>query len=378
MAEPVQAADEHYQIRWTHSLQRTGERARSILFILALVAVLVYGLLKITVVVVPLLLALILAAAISPFVNWLRHHGWKPAWATATAFIVLLATLGGILVAVVSAIRSQWGSLVSQAGERTHDLWSSLKHSSLPVDDATLDQAKTYLGQLLGSGQTTDAAMEGAAMVSELATGFVLMGVILFFFLKDGRMMWAFGIQKLAGRQRAKARLAGLRAIEVLGGYVRGTAIVATVDAVLIGAALLVLGVPLALPLTVLIFIGAFIPILGATVTGVLSALVALLGVGPTAAVIVAVVVVAVNQLEGNLLQPLVMGRTLQIHPLVVLLALAIGAVVAGIIGAILAVPLTAASWAAIQVWDGGPSAQAGRPGRLGRSARPGGSGGKG
>lgn len=366
MAPPVEDADEHYQVRWTHSLHRTGERARSILFILALAVVVIFGLLQVTVVVVPMLLALILAAAINPVVNWLRHHGWKPGWATAMTFVALLAVLGGVLWAVVSAIRSEWGSLVNQAGERTHDLWSSLKDSSLPVDDATLDQAKASLGQLLGSGQTKDTAMAGAAMVSEVATGFILMAVILFFFLKDGRTMWAFGIQKLGGRQRAKARLAGIRAMDVLGGYVRGTAIVATVDAVLIGAALLILGVPLAVPLTVLIFIGAFIPILGATVTGVLAALVALFGVGPTAAVIVAVVVVVVNQLEGNLLQPLVMGRTLQIHPLVVLLALAIGAVVAGIIGAILAVPLTAAAWAAIQVWAGVPASDAGKSGMVG------------
>ncbi|MDN5904898.1 MAG: AI-2E family transporter, partial [Micrococcaceae bacterium] len=105
--------------------------------------------------------------------------------------------------------------------------------------------------------------------------------------------------------------------------------------------------------------IGAFIPILGATVTGILASVVALLGVGPVAAVIVLVVVVVVNQLEGNLLQPVVMGRTLQIHPLVVLLALATGAVVAGVLGAILAVPFTAAAWAALQVWAGVPADRA-------------------
>ncbi|WP_372698692.1 AI-2E family transporter [Arthrobacter sp. JSM 101049] len=366
MAGREHALDESERVRWTHSLSRTGERARSVLYIVALAVVVIFGLLQVTVVIVPLLLALILAAAISPVVTWLRHHGWPSGLATGASFIALVAAFGGVLVAVVLAIQAQWASLVDQAGERTGDLWSTLKSSPLPITDQTLDKAQESLRGMLASGQTGDKALAGAAMVSELTTGFILMAVILFFFLKDGRAMWAFCIQKLRGRQLAKVRVAGIRAMAVLGGYVRGTAIVATIDAVLIGACLLILQVPLALPLTVLIFLGAFVPILGATVTGVLAAVVALLGVGPVAAVIVAIVVIVVNQLEGNLLQPLVMGRTLQIHPLVVLLALATGAVIAGILGAILAVPLTAAAWAALQVWAGVPASDAGKSGLVG------------
>ncbi len=360
MTEPADELDGRERIHWTHSLTRAGERARSILYILVLVAVMVFGLLQITVVVVPLFLALILAAAISPLVNWLRHHGWSAGLATGAAFGALLVVFGGMLVGVIATIRAEWGSLVDQAGERTGDLWATLKKSPLPIDDSTLKKAQSSLSSMMSSGETQDQAMAGAGVASEMATGFVLMAVILFFFLKDGRRIWAFAIQKLRGRQLAKTRTAGVRVMAVLGGYVRGTAIVAAVDAVLIGAALLILKVPLALPLIVLIFIGAFIPILGATVTGILASVVALLGVGPVAAVIVVVVVVVVNQLEGNLLQPVVMGRTLQIHPLMVLLALATGAVIAGVLGAILAVPFTAAAWAALQVWAGVPAGGAG------------------
>lgn len=366
MAGREHGADQMDSVRWTHSLSRTGDRARSVLYILALAVVVIFGLLQVTVVAVPVVLALILAAAISPVVNWLRHHGWSAGWATATAFLGLLVVVGGVLASVIIAIQAEWTSLAAQAGERTKDLWTTLKNGPLPIDDSTLRQAEQSLRGVLGSQQTEDQAMAGAAQAAEMATGFILMAVILFFFLKDGRAMWAFAIQKLHGRQRAKARVAGIRAMAVLGGYVRGTAIVATVDAVLIGASLLILQVPLAVPLTVLIFIGAFIPIIGATVTGVLAALVALLGVGPVAAVIVGVVVIVVNQLEGNLLQPVVMGRTLQIHPLVVLLALAIGGVIAGVLGAILAVPLTAAAWAALQVWAGVPASRAGESGLVG------------
>lgn len=359
MTEPDEALDGRERLQWTHSLSRAGERARSILYLLVLVAVVVFGLLQITVVIVPLFLALILAAAINPLVIWLRHHGWSAGPATGTAFAALLIAFGAILLGVITTIRAEWGSLADQAGDRTKDLWTALKNSPLPVNDATLKHAQQSFQQLLGSDATQDQAMAGAALVSEMATGFVLMAVILFFFLKDGGKMWAFAIRKLRGRQLAKVRIAGRRITAVLGGYVRGTAIVAAVDAVLIGACLLIVKVPLALPLIVLIFIGAFIPILGATVTGILASVVALLGVGPVAAVIVLVVVVVVNQLEGNLLQPVVMGRTLQIHPLVVLLALATGAVVAGVLGAILAVPFTAAAWAALQVWAGVPADRA-------------------
>ncbi|VEH44287.1 pheromone autoinducer 2 transporter [Kocuria rosea] len=139
----------------------------------------------------------------------------------------------------------------------------------------------------------------------------------------------------------------------VRGGYVRGTAVVAAVDAVFIGVPLALLGVPLALPLAVIVFIGGFVPIVGATAEGIRAALVALVTNGPWTALIVAGVVVVVNQIEGDLLQPVVMGRTLSLHAIVVLLALTVGTIVGGIFGAILAVPITAVAWAVIQVWSG-------------------------
>lgn len=332
-------------------LARTGERARYLLFILILTALVVYGMLQVTIVVIPLLLALILAAAISPFVSWLRRHNWPAALATATAFIALIAVFGGMVTAIVSATRAEWDSLATQATDRIDDLYTQLKAGPLPINDSLLDQVRTKSQDLLSSQEVGNTALAGLTAISEVVTGFVLMAVILFFFLKDGRSIWAFCIQRTQGLQRSKARLTGIRAIEVLGGYVRGTSIIAAVDAVLIGVTLLILQVPLALPLAVLIFVGAFIPIVGATATGILAALVALVSNGLVDAVIVGVVIIVVNQLEGNFLQPVVMGRTLSIHPLVILLALTVGTVLGGILGAILAVPLAAVGWAIIQVW---------------------------
>jgi len=163
--------------------------------------------------------------------------------------------------------------------------------------------------------------------------------------------IWNFLLRPFSGEREARLRRVGKRTLEVLGGYVRGTAIVALVDTVAIGAALLVMQVPLAIPLAIIVFIGAFVPLVGATVAGILAALVALVANGPVVALIVVAVVIAVNQLEGDLLQPVVMGKSLQLHALVILMALTAGTILAGIIGAVLAVPLTAVAWAIIQVW---------------------------
>jgi predicted PurR-regulated permease PerM len=141
--------------------------------------------------------------------------------------------------------------------------------------------------------------------------------------------------------------------VKVLGGYVRGTAIIALVDAVGIGIGLAILQVPLALPLAVIVFLGAFIPLVGATVAGILAALVALVANGPLVALIVVAIVIVVNQVEGDFLQPVVMAQSLKLHPLVILIALTAGTIVGGIVGAVLAVPFAAVGWAIIKVWDG-------------------------
>jgi putative heme transporter len=186
-----------------------------------------------------------------------------------------------------------------------------------------------------------------------MIAGLVLMAVILFFFLKDGDRIRRFLIGFLPDRHQPTAHLAAERAGIVLGGYVRGTAIVAAIDALIILAALLILGVPLALPLAVFVFIGGFIPIIGATAAGTLAVLVALLANGPAQALIVLVVLVAANQLEHHVLQPLLMGKVLNINGLVIILALASGAMLSGVVGALLAVPLTAVTWTVFKTCSG-------------------------
>ena len=336
---------------WTDGLGRVGVRSAQILLILTVVVVSVFALLQIRLLVIPVLIALILAAAIMPFVNLLKRRGLPASAATAVAFVGLLAVLAGVTTVIVASIRSQWADLASQASSGLDELQSFLLNGPIPVDGEQIEQARAAIVEFAASSQVRSGAITGLSVITEFLAGASLMVVILFFFLKDGAAIWNFFLRPYTGAREAKLRRSGARTIQVLGDYVRGTAIVALVDTVAIGTALLVLGVPLAIPLAIIVFIGAFVPIVGATVAGILAALVALVANGPVVALIVVIVVIAVNQLEGNLLQPVVMGKSLQLHALVILLALTAGTILAGIIGAVLSVPLAAVIWAIVQVW---------------------------
>ncbi|MDR6505188.1 AI-2E family transporter [Arthrobacter oryzae] len=336
---------------WADGLGRVGTRSAQILLVLTVVVVSVYALLQIRLLVIPVLIALILAAAIGPFVNLLRRRGMHGGVATGLAFVALLVVLAGVTTVIVASVRSQWGELVTQASSGLDELENFLLNGPFPLDREQLEQARTGIVEFATSSQVRSGAITGLSVVTEFLAGTGLMVVILFFFLKDGAKIWNFFLRPFTGAREAKLRRAGARTIQVLGDYVRGTAIVALVDTVAIGAALLILQVPLAIPLAIIVFLGAFVPLVGATVAGILAALVALVANGPVVALIVVAVVIAVNQLEGDLLQPVVMGKSLQLHALVILMALTAGTILAGIIGAVLSVPLAAVIWAVIQVW---------------------------
>ncbi|PRB37224.1 AI-2E family transporter [Arthrobacter sp. MYb23] len=336
---------------WKDSLGRTAVRASQILLILTLTVVAVFGLLQIRLLVIPVLIALILAAAIGPFVNMLRRRGWRGGLATGVAFLGLLIVLGGVITIIVLSVRSQWDELISQAAGGLDELENFLLTGPIPLDREQLNQAREAVVEFAQSSQVRSGAVTGLSVVTEFLAGASLVVIILFFFLKDGAKIWEFFLRPFKGVREAKLRRVGKRTMEVLGGYVRGTAIVALVDTVAIGAALLIMQVPLAIPLAIIVFIGAFIPLVGATVAGILAALVALVANGPIVALIVVIVVIAVNQLEGDLLQPIVMGKSLELHALVILMALTAGTILAGIIGAVLAVPIAAVTWAIVQVW---------------------------
>lgn len=341
------------QSLWTDGFGRIATRSVQLLIVLAVVAGAIWGMRVLSTVAIPILLALILASTFWPVTRWLRQRGVPFALAATLELLGILLILAGVGSLVTWAVTDQWDELSQRAQQGFSQLLSWADTLPFSIDQSQIqevvDQAKTFLTSAeFGSG-----ALAGVGVVANFFTGLVLMIVVLFFFLKDGPEIWRFIMRPFSGAGRARAERIGERTVETLGSYVRGTATVALVDAVCIGIGLAVLRVPLALPLAVLVFILSFVPLVGATVAGALAALVALVANGPVSAIIVIAVVVGVNQLEGNFLQPVVMGRALKLHALVILLALTIGTVLAGILGAVLSVPIAAVAWGVIQVWDG-------------------------
>jgi len=343
-----------------------GLRSGQILLAIGLAAVLVFVIVQLKLVVIPVMIALIIAAAAAPVMRLLKRK-LSDLLATTITLLGGVVIFGGIITLIVFAVQDQYSELVSSATDGLEQFQNFLTSGALPIDQTMIDDAFTAVGDFFTSSQFGSGAIAGVSVAGELITGAVLALVILFFFLKDGPKIWEFFLSPLRGERHARGRRIGGTAVGVLGGYVRGTATIAAVDAAAIGIGLLVLGVPLALPLAVLVFLGAFIPIVGATATGILAALVALVANGWVVALIVLAIVVLVNQLEGNFLQPTVMANSLKLHPLVILVALTAGTILAGIVGAILAVPIAAVAWAIAKVWN--PPA-APQPAAAGRSPK--------
>ena len=336
----------------TDRLGVLGIRSAQLILVIVLAAVAVFALVQLKLVVIPLLIALILAAALSPVIKFLRARGVSAILATWITLVAGIVVFGGLVTLIVLAVRDQWGELVTSASEGIDQLHEFVENGPFPVDQAQLDAFRDSVVDFLTSSQFGSGALAGVSVAGELITGILLAVVILFFFLKDGDKIWAFFLRPFSGHVLDRGQRIGRTAVKTLGGYVRGTATVAAVDAIAIGVGVAIIGVPLALPLAVIVFLSAFIPLIGATVAGILAALVALVANGPVAALIVVIIVIAVNQLEGNFLQPVVMAQSLKLHPLVILLALTAGTILGGIIGAVLSVPIAAVGWAIVKTWN--------------------------
>ncbi|MFE1665453.1 AI-2E family transporter [Microbacterium sp. P02] len=338
---------------WADGFGRLSVRALQIILVVVVAAAIILGIQQLTVVTIPLTLALIIACAFAPVMSWMRRRGVPSILATIATLLAIAVVLGGVGWLIVGAVRNQWGDLASQAQEGFQHVIEWVQ--TLPFAPSS-DQLQEWTGQLtdfLTSSQFGSGALAGVGAIANFVTGAVLLVVVLFFFLKDGPQMWEFLLRPFRGENYERAHRIGDKTVTVFGSYLRGTAAVAFVDAVGILIGLLILQVPLAIPLAVLVFLLAFIPIVGATLAGILAALVALVSNGLVNALFVVGVVVLVNQLEGNFLQPVLMGRSMKLHAFVILVALTVGTVLGGIVGAVLAVPITAAAWGVIQVWDG-------------------------
>ncbi|MEU4235969.1 AI-2E family transporter [Actinoplanes sp. NPDC026619] len=316
---------------------------RIILFIAAIYLLLrVVALLRI--VVIPVAVAILLAALFQPVTAWMRRRGMNKSAASALVEVGALIVVFGGLGLIINTVVGQSASLGTQVSDGIREVQSWLANGPLHVSQAQLNDTITKLQDSVTSNRSalTTGALNTATTVTELGAGFFLTLFTLFFFLRDGGEIWRFLCRLLPQPARVPTARAGHYSWHTLVSYVHATVLVAFVDAIGIGAGLFILRVPLALPLAALVFLGAFIPVVGATVTGAVAVLVALVTVGPVKALIVLGVVIAVQQLEGHVLQPLIMGRAVALHPLAVILSIASGVVLAGIVGGLVAVPILA------------------------------------
>ncbi|KKE98471.1 AI-2E family transporter [Mycolicibacterium obuense] len=303
-------------------------------------------------IVVPVALATLAAALLMPAVDFLDRRGAPRGGAVALILLGGLALVGGMLSFVVSQFIEGTPGLVDQVTRSIDGLRRWLIDGPLGLSREQIDNAGNSAIQALRDNQekVTSGALSTASTLTEIVTGALLVLFTLIFLLHGGRNIFEFVTRIFPTGTRRRIRDAGRAGFHSLIGYVRATFLVALVDALGIGVGLAIMGVPLALPLASLVFLGAFIPLVGAVVTGFLAVIVALLTKGVIYALITLGLILAVQQLEGHVLQPLVMGRAVSIHPLAVVLAIAGGGVLAGIIGALLAVPVLAFLNSAIRV----------------------------
>lgn len=327
-----------------HGLRIAAAWAWRLLVLGALAVAIMYILGRIRIVVIPLVIALLLAALLSPVTRWLLRHRVPRSLAAALALVGGLLAVAATLTLVINQFISGVPDLARNASEGIDQIQNWLQTGPLHLSDRQLNSVVESGQQWIdeNSDTLTSGAVATATTVFEVITGLVLVLFSTFFFLRDGGRIWRFITRLIPVRARRQVAAAGEASWLTLVAYVRATVLVAFIDAVGIGLAVVILGVPLAFPLAALVFLGAFIPIVGATLSGAVAVLVALVGNGPVTALIVLAAVIGVQQLEGHVLQPFIMGRAVAIHPLAVIVAIATGVVLAGIIGALVAVPLVA------------------------------------
>ncbi|MEH0937839.1 AI-2E family transporter [Micromonospora psammae] len=312
---------------------------------LVVVIIGLYLLGKVAVLLAPLAIALavtlFLAALLDPVLLLLRRLRVPRALAALLSLLLLLGILVGVGAVVWNLTAAEFDELSRELGEglqRSRDFVTT----ALPISDAQLDKIIGQVRSGIGGGFDL---IGGARTAAEVVGSSLLALVLLFFLLKDGRSMWHWVLRRLTGPNQQVTAEAGRAGWRTLSAYSRGTMIIAAIDALGIGLALVLLGVPLALPLALITFLGGFIPIVGATVAGAVAVLVALAAKGPTTALLVLAAVIVVQQVEGNLLEPLIMKRQVQLHPAVILVVVTAGTLIAGIPGAFVSVPIAAVTY---------------------------------
>lgn len=327
---------------WSWRLLAIGAAAMAALWLIT----------QLKLIVVPVALAAMMAALLLPAVDRLHTRRVPRGVAVAGVILGAIAVVGAVMTFVVTQFIDGAPALVDQVTRSIDSLrvWlvQGPAHLSKDQIDHAGDSAITALRE--NQAKLTSGALSTASTITEVVTGALLMLFTLIFLLHGGRDIFAFLTRIFPTTVRERVRDAGRAGFRSLIGYVRATCLVALVDAIGIGTGLAIMGIPLALPLASLVFLGAFVPLVGAILTGGIAVIVALIAKGWVYALITLGLIIAVQQLEAHVLQPIVMGRAVSLHPLAVVLAIAGGSVLAGIVGALLAVPALAVINSAVRV----------------------------
>jgi predicted PurR-regulated permease PerM len=340
---------ESSRLPWEPPVPNVLQRAAAWAWRLLVIGILIYVLFRLAsalrLVVLPCIAALLLTALLQPLTARLRRAGMPALAATWCTVLAAIVVLAGLTILAADRVSADYPTLENEVRHTAHQVQVSLAGPPFRINSHRLEQYSNDLMHFLSQHKSLIAGtvVTGGKIFLELLTGIVLMMFVTFFLLKDGDRIWSWLIKGLSPEARRRVGNAGPAAWAALVNYVRGTTAVAAIHAVVIGLALWILGVPLLVPLVILVFLAAYVPLVGILVAGALAIAVTLGTKGWLAAVILLVVFLVENQIESHLLQPLVVGRIVRLHPLAIILVLAVGGIVAGIAGAIVAVPAAAA-----------------------------------
>ncbi|MFJ2557797.1 MULTISPECIES: AI-2E family transporter [unclassified Streptomyces] len=340
----VAAPEPHPATAIPWGMRVAGEAAWRLLVLGGLLWVLMRVISSLQLVVMAFVIALLITALLQPTVAWLRGRGVPHGLATALTAISGFVLMGLVGWFVVWQVMENIDDLSNRVTDGINELKRWLLDSPFHVTEDQINGIAKTLSDAVGANTEaiTSAGLQGVTVIVELLTGVFLAIFSTLFLLYDGRKIWHWSLKLVPAQAREGVAGAGPRAWNTLTAYVRGTVLVALIDAIFIGLGLYFLNVPLAVPLAVIIFLGAFIPLVGAVISGALAVVVALVTQDVFTALMVLLVVLGVQQIEGHVLQPFILGRAVRVHALAVVLAVAVGGLVAGIGGAVVAVPLVA------------------------------------
>ena len=315
-----------------------------LLAILAFIGVFIFIVIQLKVIVIPFLVALLVTALLFPLVQWLNKKGIKKGLAVATSLVLLVAVIGGLGILVTKQVQSAYPELKDRFSIFVQDTRTTLSGEPFNIGSGDVD---SYSNEITNYVQNNSQTLIAGASAVGVTAGHVAAGIFLGFFsviflLIDGKNIWRWISNLFPRATRKNLFQAGLDGWKTLVSFVKSQVMVAGVDAVGIGLGAFILQVPLAIPITVMVFLGSFIPVVGAVVTGIIAVVLALVFNGPIAALLMLGLVLLVQLLEGHVLQPFLIGKAVKIHPLAIVLAVSAGSLLAGIPGALFAVPMVA------------------------------------